>query len=76
VPWPSIRQVVLFADQEVGLRLRQGAPMPAGVRAMISDPGHPDDVPPSLRTAVPNLDRGRLEEAVRAFGGGATLTYD
>ena len=57
------------------MRLREGAPMPDGVRALIHDPGNPDAVPPSLRVAVPGLDRERLDRAVQAFGRGARVAH-
>ena len=76
VPWAAIRELVLFTgvgDPEIGLRLREGAPMPSGVRGIIRDPERPDEVPPSLRTKLPNVDRQRLAGAVSAFGRGARL---
>jgi hypothetical protein len=76
VPWAAIRELVLFTgtgDHEIGLRLREGAPMPGGVRGVIHDPRRPDDVPPSLRAPLPRLDRERLARAVSVFGGGARL---
>jgi hypothetical protein len=82
VPWPSIGQVVVMAppvavmtgdglvEAEVGLRLRQGAPLPANVRGLVNDPGRPDAVAPALRLALgpEPLDRERLAAAVAAFG--------
>jgi hypothetical protein len=82
VPWPSIWQVVVMAPPlaamtgdglvgaELGLRLRQGAPLPANVRGLVHDPGRPDAIAPALRLGLGNepLDRERLAAAVAAFG--------
>jgi hypothetical protein len=77
VPWASIRAVVVWnpfaGTPEVGVRLRPDAPLPRGVRALVHDPAHPDDVAPELRVGVPNLDRERLAAAVQAHGGGVPL---
>jgi hypothetical protein len=77
VPWPSIREVVLWnagpaglggGEPEVGLRLRPDAPLPDSLGSLIYDPAHPDEVPPELRMRVPRLDRAKLEAAVKANG--------
>jgi hypothetical protein len=83
VPWSSIREVVVWnagpaglgasGEPEVGVRLRPDAPLPRGVPAIIHDPSDPDAVAPELRTAIPGLDRARLEAAVQAHGGGVTV---
>jgi hypothetical protein len=77
VPWSSIREVVVWnrlaGTPEVGVRLRPEAPLPRGVRSMVIDPAHPDDVVPELRTEVPSLDRERLAAAIQAHGGGVPL---
>lgn len=78
VPWASIRDVVIVspgpfgadAGTEVGVRLRPGAPLPQGARAVVDDPRDPDAVQPDMRTRVGDrFDRGRLEAAVSAHGG-------
>jgi hypothetical protein len=78
VPWSSIRDVVVVSagpfggdrGTEVGVRLQPGAPLPAGARAIVSDPRNPDAVQPDMRTRVTDrFDRGRLEAAVAAHGG-------
>jgi hypothetical protein len=78
VPWSSIRDVVVVspgpfggdAAAEVGVRLKPGAPLPPGARAIVSDPRAPDAVQPDMRTRVGDrLDRARLEAAVAAHGG-------
>ena len=77
VPWSSIRDVVVSSPgpiggeggTEVGVRLRPGAPLPRGARAMISDPRSPDAVQPDMCTGVPGrFDRQRLAAAVAANG--------
>ena len=77
VPWSSIRDVVVISPgpiggeggTEVGVRLRPGAPLPQGARAMVSDPRNPDAVQPDMCTGVPGrFDRKRLAEAVAANG--------
>ena len=77
VPWSSIRDVVVSSPgpigseggTEVGVRLRPGAPLPRGARAMISDPRNPDAVQPDMSTGVPGrFDRQRLAAAVAANG--------
>jgi hypothetical protein len=74
IPWSSVAQVVV-ADLgdgrpvRVGLRLRPGAPLPWGVRAVIGDPSDRRSLQPELAQDVPAaaLDRARLAAAVRAF---------
>jgi hypothetical protein len=82
VPWSSVREVVVMSPPatvaavgglvgvEVGVRLRQGAPLPDNVRGIVHDPTRPDAVPPGLRVALGSspLDRDRLAVAVAAFG--------
>ena len=80
VPWPDVREVALLRSgdrgpaPEVGLVLRPGARLPAGLTALVRDPD-PDAVPASLRlpTAGWALDVDRLGSAVRAHGGGVPL---
>lgn len=73
VPWESIEAVVA-AEEEVGVRLRRGAPLPRGVRGVIHDP---EGLGPVVaRAAVPGLDRAALGTAVAAFGRGAALDHD
>ena len=82
VPWSSVRDVVVVSPGpiaseggvEVGLRLKPGAPLPDGARAIITDPRNPDAVQPDMSTGVPGrFDAGRLERAVTALGGGARV---
>ena len=81
VPWSSVRDVVVLSPgplaggpAQVGVRLKPGAPLPEGARAVVSDPSRPDEVAPDLRTAVPGgFDRVRLERAVAAHGAGVRV---
>lgn len=82
VPWSSIRDVVVVSpgpiggegSTEVGVRLKPGAPLPDGARAMIVDPANPDAVQADLCTGVAGrFDRGRLAEAVATHGAGARV---
>jgi hypothetical protein len=77
VPWSSVRDVVVvqpgpIASEggiEVGVRLKPGAPLPDGARAIVSDPREPDAVQPDLRAGVPaRFDPRRFAEAVAAHG--------
>ena len=68
VPWEHVREVVV-GPGEVGVRLKQGAPLPDGARSIVSDPGRLDALAPDLRVAVPGrFDRAKLESAVAAHG--------
>jgi hypothetical protein len=54
---------------EVAVRLRRGAPIPAGVTAMVEDPGNPLAIQPQLRQSLGGapLDRAALGGAVGAY---------
>jgi hypothetical protein len=72
VPWSSIRELVLTESDppELAVRLRPGAPLPNGVRAIIHDPSQPDAIAPGLRTQLPagGVDRARLQQAAADYG--------
>ena len=73
VPWAHVREVVV-GPGDVGIRLKEGAPLPDGARSMISEHGRPDAVAPDLRVAVPDrFDRARFEAAVAAHGPGVPV---
>ncbi|MGI8699504.1 MAG: hypothetical protein ACR2J0_10240 [Mycobacteriales bacterium] len=81
VPWRSIAEVVVLAPRmsapedlatnvgEVGVRLRPGAPLPAGVRGIVREPGGTGPlVTRPLRGST--LDQTRLAGAVSAYAPG------
>jgi hypothetical protein len=72
VPWTSVRELVLTESDppELAVRLRPGAPLPSGVRAIIHDPNQPDAIAPGLRTQLPasGVDRARLQQAAADYG--------
>jgi len=82
VPWASIDSVRLVRSvgegEEIDLRLRPDAPLPAGVRGVIRTPGETDVTAPELRLALPAgaLDRAALQRAIAGFGGGAVPVRD
>jgi hypothetical protein len=76
IPWPSIWQVVVLtsplgdvAGAELAVRLRRGAPIPAGVTAVVEDPGNPLAIQPQLRQSLDGvaLDRMALGSAAGAY---------
>jgi len=79
-PWSSVDEVLVAAPlsggpPEVAVRLRPGAPLPAGVQGIVHTPGAPEGpIPDALRHTVPGLDPVRLREAVAAFAPHVRLT--
>jgi hypothetical protein len=67
VPWPSIHELVLTESDppEFAVRLKTGAPLPAGVHGVIHDPRRPSTSAPELRVPLPRADRGALTTAVQ-----------
>jgi hypothetical protein len=83
VPWSWVGQVVVSRPEraasafigdsppppQVGLRLRPGAPLPAGMSALITDPRDPLAIPEQLRSpeSGPAIDPRAVCEAVRRW---------
>jgi hypothetical protein len=84
VPWRSITEVVVLPPRvlspadlgrsvsSIGVRLRPDAPLPAGVRALVREPG---GVGPLVTRPVRGwvLDRNRLVAAVSAYAPGVRV---
>lgn len=84
VPWRSIAEVVLLPPHisapsdlgtsvgAIGVRLRPDAPLPAGVRGIVREPG---EAGPLVTRPVQgwSLDRTRLLAAVSAYAPGVPV---
>lgn len=72
---PTLRAPVDVGETVLGVRLEPGAPLPAGVPAVVYDPRRPGEVPEALRLPVRGwrLDHRQLAGAVSAYGGGVPL---
>lgn len=68
VPWPSVWQLVLLRPEpvvgafrtdlppQVGVRLKRGAPLPAGMNSLVTDPDDPLAIPDPLRSQVGGVE--------------------
>lgn len=73
--WPMIRQIVVLpagpgsgrANEEIGLRLRFGAPLPKELPYVIYDPNDSEALHVRHRLEAGPLDPVRFDAAVRAF---------
>jgi hypothetical protein len=65
IPWTSIHELVLTEDDppQFAVRLKNGAPLPAGVRGVIHDPDRPTTAP-ELTVELPRADRNALTIAI------------
>ena len=79
VPWKSIQQVVVIRPEpsaysdtslEVGLRLKDNAPLPDDLTSLVIDPETETEIPSALRTPLSKqqLDTDRLVAAVDSLG--------